>query len=168
MMATAMQCCYIFSLKVHKQGQLISGSHDPMIYHGNLRVPHPNATPPPLLRECFSHHSPWVTYQLPKGTFFGGPGPQEISTLASEFQELQDAAGQWRRGCTVHLQMPMTTRQQEARGAVGDCGCWIYFWKWWLYVVVDIVWVNNIAYLEDHCNLQVVNASSWWCTCYKS
>ena len=59
-------------------------------------------------------------------------GPQEISTLASEFQELQDAAGQWRRGNTVHLQMPITTRQQEARGAVGwwlldiflqNCGC---------------------------------------------
>lgn len=35
----------------------------------------------------------------------------------------------------------------------------------WLF---DIVWVNNIAYLEDHCILQVVNASSWWCTCYFS
>ena len=63
-------------------------------------------------------------------------GPQEISTLASEFQELQDAAGQWRRGNTVHLQMPMTTRQQEATVAVG----------WWL---LDIFFNGGCMWLFD-------------------
>ena len=62
---------------------------------------------------------------------------QEISVLASEFQELQDAAGQWRRGNTVHLQMPMTTRQQEAVS-----GCWMDFflvlwWAWSLMISVS-------------------------------